>query len=88
MARRLRSAVQLMSDIGSKAFDLQYHSDKDIAEAVAVLRDVNGPMFDWLVSRLSSLAVAAVDPHAANTGTLRQRENTNDDEPERQAVGE
>jgi hypothetical protein len=43
-----------VSDIGSKGFDLQHHSDAEIAEAVRLLRDVNGPMFDWLVRVLAA----------------------------------
>lgn len=56
MPRRLKSAVELVSDIGAKAFDLQQHSELEIAKAVAFLREVNGPMFDWLIQRLA-------DPH-------------------------
>ena len=52
MTRRVRDAVELVSDIGGKAFDLQHRPDAEIREAVAVLRSVNGPMFDWLVSVL------------------------------------
>lgn len=48
-----KCAIELVSDIGSKAFDLQHHSDEEIAEAVALLRDVNAPMFDWLIRVLS-----------------------------------
>lgn len=54
MPRRPRPAIELVSDIGSLGFDLQHHSDHDIAEAVAVLRTVNGPMFDWIVRVLSA----------------------------------
>jgi hypothetical protein len=52
MARKLRSAIELVSDIGALGFDLQHHSDSDIAKAVQVLREVNGPMFTWLVKVL------------------------------------
>lgn len=54
MSRRLRTAVELVSDIGAKAFDLQHHSEAEIAAAVRILRKVNGPMFDWLVYMLAS----------------------------------
>lgn len=75
MARRLKCAIELVSDIGSKAFDLQHHSDEEIAEAVKLLRDVNGPMFDWLVKALEAPpAEAASDPHADSTGKLSTRE--------------
>lgn len=53
MTRRFKSAIELVSDIGAKGFDLQHHSESDIAEAVTFLRHVNGPMFDWLVRVLS-----------------------------------
>jgi hypothetical protein len=56
MARKLRPAVELVSDIGSLAFDLQHHSEEEIAEAVAVLRYVNPQMFDWLVEHLKAEA--------------------------------
>lgn len=53
MPRRLRDAVTLVSAIGSLGFDLQHHSDEQIAEAVAFLRKVNPEMFDWLVRVLA-----------------------------------
>ena len=52
MARRQKSALEIVSDIGSKAFDLQHHSERDIIEAVVILRQVNAPMFDWLTQML------------------------------------
>lgn len=60
MTRRLKSAVELVSDIGSKAFDLQHHSDEEIREAVRMLRHVNGPMFDWLVLALKDTSVGGI----------------------------
>lgn len=57
MTRRLKPAVELVSDIGAKAFDLQHHSDADIREAVKFLRTVNPEMFDWLVRILSDTGV-------------------------------
>jgi hypothetical protein len=59
MARRLRSAVELVSDIGSLGFDLQHHSEAQIAEAVRLLRTVNPQLFDWLVRVLTE---SAADP--------------------------
>lgn len=53
MPRRLRPALELVSDIGKLGFDLQHHSDEQIAEAVQVLRTVNPEMFDWIVRALS-----------------------------------
>lgn len=53
MPRKIRTAVELVSDIGSKGFDLQHHSDADIKAAVTLLRTVNPQMFDWLVRVLS-----------------------------------
>lgn len=52
MARKLRPALNIVSDIGSLAFDLQHHSDEQIAAAVALLRTVNPEMFNWLVQKL------------------------------------
>lgn len=66
MKRRLRSAVELVSDIGSKAFELQHHSDRDIAEAVKVLRSVNGPMFKWLVEALERPSDRGLRSHRHN----------------------
>lgn len=76
MARRLKGAVELVSDIGSKAFDLQHHSDEEIARAVRFLREVNGPMFDWLVSVLASGSPASgAGSHAhIETGAQRPRD--------------
>lgn len=51
--RRLRDPVEIVSDIGALAYDLQHHGDEEIAQAVEVLRRVNGPMFDWLVVTLA-----------------------------------
>lgn len=51
-ARRLRPALDLVSAIGSLAFDLQHHDDAEIQTAVRYLRAVNAPLFDWLVDRL------------------------------------
>lgn len=67
--RKLRPAVELVSSIGELAFDLQHHSDEEIAEAVAVLRVVNPQMFDWLVEKLAVAATGEPggglrgDPH-------------------------
>jgi hypothetical protein len=52
MARRLRSAIELVSDIGSLGFDLQHYSELEIKQAVKVLREFNPEMFDWLVRAL------------------------------------
>lgn len=54
MSRRLRPAVEIVSDIGSLGFDLQHYSDEQIAEAVKVLRTVNTEMFDWLCKVLAA----------------------------------
>lgn len=56
MTRKLRPALELVSAIGSLGFDLQHHAEKDIAEAVAVLRKVNPEMFDWIVRQLAAPA--------------------------------
>lgn len=57
MARKLRSALELVSDIGCLGFDLQHHSDEQIAAAVALLRTVNAPLFHWLVKALGEPVV-------------------------------
>ncbi len=49
MPRKLRPALELVSDIGSLGFDLQHYSDEEIALAVTYLRTVNPEMFEWLV---------------------------------------
>ena len=41
--------MEIVSNIGALGFDLQHHDDVTIAGAVALLRTVNAPMFDWLV---------------------------------------
>lgn len=52
MPRKLRDALEIVSDIGSLGFDLQYHDDIQIRHAVAVLRAVNPELFNWLVQAL------------------------------------
>lgn len=52
MARKQRMAIELLSDISSKAYDLQVYTEPEIQAALAVLRSVNGPMFDWLTRLL------------------------------------
>lgn len=62
MARRLRSAIEIVSDIGALGFDLQHHTEEQIAEAVKVLRTVNPEMFDWLVKSLQPPTEPVRDP--------------------------
>ncbi len=52
MSRSRKSALELLSDIGSKAYDLQAFTDLEIQAALAVLRSVNRPLFDWLTALL------------------------------------
>lgn len=54
--RKLRPALDLVSDIGCLGFDLQHHSERDIALAVELLRKSNPDMFDWLVRVLAAPA--------------------------------
>lgn len=54
MARKLRPALNIVSDIGCLGFDLQHHSDEQIAAAVALLREVNPELFSWLVQALGA----------------------------------
>lgn len=51
-ARKLRPALDIVSDIGALGFDLQHHDDQSITAAVTLLRTVNPEMFDWLVKVL------------------------------------
>lgn len=66
--RKLRTAIEIVSNIGSLGFDLQHHSDVQIVEAVKLLRMVNPEMFEWLVRVLGSkrsepaAQLDAVDP--------------------------
>lgn len=54
---RLRPAMELVNKIGELAFDLQHHRDDEIAQALAFMRECgNGPMFAWLVGKLSETA--------------------------------
>ena len=53
MSRKLRPALNIVSDIGCLGFDLQHHDDAQIAAAVALLRKSNPEMFDWLVKVLA-----------------------------------
>lgn len=52
MTRKLRPALEIISDIGALGFDLQHHSDAVIADAVTLLRTVNPELFSWLVQVL------------------------------------
>lgn len=56
MSRRLRSALDIVSDIGVLGFDLQRHNEKDIHAAVTLLRTANPEMFDWIVQQLQAHA--------------------------------
>ena len=56
--RHLRPAVDIVSDIGALAHDLQCHRDTDIVDAVRCCRTVNPEMFAWLVAVLSSFRSA------------------------------
>ena len=76
--RRQKSAIEIVSDIGCKAFDLQYHSERDIIEAVVILRQVNGPMFDWLTQILiggTMVEMAKQSPPSPETRTEPARDN-------------
>lgn len=55
MTKRMRRpAVEVVSDIGALAHDLQCYYDEEIVEAVKVCRTVNPEMFAWLVRVLDS----------------------------------
>lgn len=65
MTRRLRPAIEIVSNIGSLGFDLQQHDAVQIAHAVAILRKVNPDLFAWLVQALGEPpSTNAVDPVA------------------------
>lgn len=56
MTRRItRTAIELASDIGSKAMDLYQHGDRAALEAFKVLVTVNTEVFAWLRDRLVDL---------------------------------
>jgi len=52
--RRLRSARELLTDIGALAADLREHSEAEIAEALDFLWTVNPTLFEWLARTLSA----------------------------------
>jgi len=56
-ARSARSAVELASDIGAKAFDLHGHGDHAARAALAVVARVNPEMLAWLRDRLLDITV-------------------------------
>lgn len=64
MPRRVKQALELISDIGSKAHDLQGYGPIEIARAMQYMRDCgNGPMFEWLAAVLAPPPTgASVDP--------------------------
>lgn len=69
MARKLRPAISIISDIGCLGFDLQHYSDHDILVAMTFMRTANPEMFDFLAKVLAhGKAVDAVDP-ADGVGT-------------------
>lgn len=51
--RKYRSAIEIVSDIGSLGCALRDHSDADISAAVALLREANPQIFTWLVRALT-----------------------------------
>ena len=55
MPRKPRPALNLVSQIGQLGFELQHHSDEEIAEAVTLLRRVNPKLFVWLVKALDNV---------------------------------
>ena len=61
MSRKLRDALEIVSDIGALGFDLQHHNEMQIAHAVALLRTVNPEMFDWLAKLLADRPPEAPD---------------------------
>jgi len=65
MTRKLRPALNIVSDIGALGFDLQHHTDAEIADAVTLLRTVNPEMFDWIVK------VLQVPTHAPKPDILK-----------------
>jgi hypothetical protein len=48
VTRRLRPALEILSDIGSLGFDLQHHDDATIKRDFEYLKQVNPEMFAWL----------------------------------------
>lgn len=50
-----KTAVEIVSAIGSLGYDLQYYDEATIEQAVEFLRKVNPKLFDWLVDCLIGL---------------------------------
>lgn len=46
--RKLRPALEILSDIGCLGFDLQHHSDEAIEDAMKFMRISNPEMFAYL----------------------------------------
>lgn len=55
-----RNALDIVSDIGVIAFDLQRHTTEEIKDAVALLRTANPQLFDWLIVALGGTDMEAV----------------------------
>jgi len=62
MKRRLRPALEIISDIAALGFDLRQHGAADIAEAVAFLRTVNPVLLEWLATVLARPASGSETP--------------------------
>lgn len=69
MTRRRKLAIELLSDIGVAAHDLQTYSDPDIADALAFMRQANGPLFDWLLKALTPAAPADAEAPLVTGGS-------------------
>jgi hypothetical protein len=52
-------AIEIISDIGCLGFDLQHHSEQQIADALAFMRLSNPQMFYWIVKALTPKAEAS-----------------------------
>lgn len=50
--RKSKSAIELASDIGAKAYDLMQYDDAAVRGALRVLVTVNPEVFAWLRDRL------------------------------------
>lgn len=53
MPRKRKMAIELLSQIGTLGYDLQFHHQAEIAEAMKFMRTANPELFDWLAKVLA-----------------------------------
>ena len=67
MAKRPKHPVELLSDIGSRVFELQHYGDEDIFNAMDFIRNANPEIFEFLSTVLNAKVSADISAvrHAA-----------------------